>query len=359
MNRYVRSTLCFDLPFLPGNIGYLMALVYLNLPEPSWSQTSLNLRQFDYLGTLCLTAGTAFFLLVTASAGSLFPWISTQIVSLLICGLAFLTAFLLIEYQVTDPLLDLSLFRNPGLLTILVAAFFYGANLIGTMYYVPQFFQFVFDDRAMISGISTMSMMLGMGAGSTASAFVTSGSRDSLRTARPGAALLVLASGLMVRWNTDTSRAETIVVLGLLGVGQGFAMIGLLRSAQDSVDQHVVSTVTRAFAFVQASGHTFGVACFATLYMNRLQSSLAALGLDVDGILADMNDFIDAHGADMRQIVLDAFVSSMGRGWWLMFACAMAVLVLTFTVKEHRTRNEVASSFIGDSKSIPEVEKEP
>lgn len=296
-------------------------------------------------------------LFVTASGGTLFSWVPDHAVSLSITGLALLTAFFAIERLVPDPLLHPSLFYNPDILIILRAAFFYGANLVGTMYYVPQFFQIVLQDGAMISGISTVSMMLGMGAGSTALSFITHRRRDSVKNARAGPALQDLASGLMVRWSADTSRAETIVVLALLGLGQGAAMIGLLRVAQASVSQQAVGTATRLFAFVQASGHTFGVACFAVLYVNKLRSSFATLLLDVDEVLADMDSIGATYGADMRHRILDAVGSSMRSGWWLMAACAVTVLALTFMVEQRQTREEVDSSIFDDKKSIPESEK--
>ncbi|KAH8777785.1 hypothetical protein F5883DRAFT_544050 [Diaporthe sp. PMI_573] len=64
---------CFDLSVFPGMIGYVMAFFFLDLPEPSWTDPWLDFRQFDYLGTLCLTAGTACMLLVPASSGTLPP----------------------------------------------------------------------------------------------------------------------------------------------------------------------------------------------------------------------------------------------------------------------------------------------
>lgn len=334
-----------------------MALFCLNLPGPSWSQTWLNFRQFDYLGTIYLTAGTVCMLLVAGWGGTSFPWMSAEVVSISISGLAFLTAFFIIEPLVPDPLLPPSLFRNPSLQFILVATFFYGANLVGTLYYVPHFFQRVLQDNAMISGVSTLPMMLAMGVGSTASAFVTVKRWTSFETARFGAAMQALASGLMVRWSTETSRTETTMVLVLLGLGQGMALIGLLRTAQASVSKAALGTVTRLFMFVQASGHAFGVSCFAALYMNRLRSWLTAFVLDVDEVWDDMENVLETDGSDLRRSILDTFGPSMRSGWWLMFACAVTVLALSFLVDQHQIQEELDTSTFNDGESIGEAEK--
>lgn len=358
MKRYVYPTLCFNLHFIPGQIGYLMVLFLLNLPEPSWSQTCSNFRNFDYVGTLCLMVGTALMLIATSTDRTLFPEVADHMVMFSIFGLALLTAFFLNQRLVPDPLLHPSLLFDPNLLIILAAAFFFGAHLVGTMYYLPHFFQIVLQDNAMISGVSSLPLMLGTVLGTIASLAITSKCRMKFYTAFIGAAGLQLtASSQMVRWGTHTSRAETTVVLALLGLGQGATMVILLQTAQNSVSHHAVGTVTRVFAFFQASGHFFGVACFAALYMNRLQSSLAALMLDVDKTLADMDNIQATYGADVRHRILDACGSSMRSGWWLMSGCAVIVLGLSFLLEHRQRQSEGDPSVFDDSKSDVEFEK--
>lgn len=348
MSRYVFGEWHFNLDYLPGQIGYMMALFFLNLPEPSWSQTVLRLRQFDYLGSLCLTAGTVCTLLVTASGDTFLPWIADHVVGLSISGLACLTAFFCIEPLVPDPLLPPSLFHNHALFITVVAAFFYGANLVGTMYYVPHFFKVAFQDNAMKAGVSTQPFMMGLGVGIVLSLFVTSRyQHTSVKTARIGAAFLALASGLMVRWGADTSREETIFVLVILGVSQGAVMISLLRTAQVSVKRLAVGRTTRLFMFVQALGYAFGVACFAALSMHDACPSVAASVLGKNETLPTMESTDKVYGV-LRRLVLDEMVSRMRNGWWLMFACALAVLVLSFLVDQSQIQEEVDSHRVDD-----------
>lgn len=337
-----------------------MALFYL--PEPPISKASVSegcrkIRQFDYLGILCLTAGIVCVMLAAASGGTMSPWVTNHAVGLAIAGLAFFAALFFIEPLVPDPLLRPFLFRNRDLLVIVVAVFFYGSNLVGTMYYVPQFFQIVLQDNAMISSVSTLPMMLGGALGTAASLFITSRFGACLNIARFGAALQALASGLMVRWGTDTSRAETTMVLALLGLGQGSAMIGLLRSAQVSSGQMPPGTVSRLFMLVQAAGHTFGVALFAALYVNKLRSSLYSLVPNINETLADISSDKVAYGTDVRQRILDAYGSSMRSGWWLLFACAGILLILTFMVERSNTRGAVAPSTVDNGEKVSESER--
>lgn len=333
-----------------------MALFFLNLPEPSWADTWLNFRQFDYLGTLCLTMGTACMLLGTTSGGTLLPWISDHLQIASISGFALLTAFFFIEPLVPESLLHPSLFRNQGSLVVVVSAFVYGANLFGTIYYIPHFFQLAFEDSALISAVNTLPMMLGMGVGSMALVFTTPQRRIPFNAALFGATMTALASGLMVRWSSSTSREETVVVLALLGLGQGTAFIGLLRIAQASCSELAAGTTTRLLTFIQALGATFGVACFSALYMSKLKSSIGALLPDFEETLAAKGKIDDELVAGMRPLVRGAHGSSMQAGWWLMFACALTLLALSLLVDEAQIRNE-GESPSSDGEKVSEAEK--
>lgn len=344
-------------PFL-GCIGYLMALAFLNLPEPSWTDTWLNFSHFDYLGSLFLTASTFCMLLVSASGGTIFPWVSGHPVGLSIAGLALLGGFCFVEPLVPDPLLHPSLLLDPGLVITAIVAFFCGANLYGTMCYVPQFFQLVLEDSAFMSSVGTLPMMLSIAFGTAGATFITSRHQISVDSlARGGAALMALMSGLMVRWSTNTSRGEIFVVLSLLGLGQGAACIAPLRTVKTSVARSPAGSGAKIAMFFQALGSAFGVACFAALYMSRLQSSLGALVPDVAQTLADMGNAEDEYVAGMKPHVRDAYESSMPAGWWLMFACALVVLALSFLTRRSSARDDRDLSILDDSEKESEAEK--
>lgn len=340
-----------------GLVGYLMALAFLNLPEPSWADHWLSFRKFDYLGSLFLTAGTFCMLFASASGGTVFPWISGHPVGLCIAGLAILGAFCVVERSASDPLLHPSLFLDSSLIMTALVAFFYGANFYGTLYYVPHFFQLVLDDGAFISSLCILPMTVAMGVGAAGAIFITSRHHSSANSlAQGGAALMALASGLMVRWTTSTSRAEAVVVLGLLGLGQGTAFIGLVRSAQNYVGRSPARPGPRLFVFFQALGSAFGVACFAALYISRLQSSLGAVVPDVAATLAaDMSPDEDEYVTSMKPLVRQAYESSMQAGWCLVFLYGLAVLALSILLERSYIHGEMKMSHSDGVEKVSKV----
>lgn len=272
--------------------------------------------QLDYIGILVLVGGTVCILLGVSWGGNAFAWSDSHVAGCLVGGFVLLGLFILIERRVKDPVIDPSLFRNHTVLAITAAEFSYGANLIGLMYYVPQFFQLVFDDTATLSGVGLLPMMLGLGIGNP-----------------------IAASGLMARWNAHTSRAEAIVLLLILGMGQGAAMSGLLLTAQVATTPDLVGIVTGLAIFAQAVGDIFGIALFAAVYINKLRSSLSGLALSsaqIEEILQDVQSIRRSYSPGSRTQIVNAYAISMRNGWWLMFACAGALLLLTFLAKQHK-----------------------
>lgn len=335
-----------------------MSLAFLNLPGPFWTEIRLNIRQFDYLGSLCLTAGTFCILSVLASDGTVFPWISGHAVGLSIAGLALLGFFCFIEPLVPDPLLHSSLFLDDGLVMTVIMAILYGANLYGTLYYVPHFFQLVLHDGAFISSLCILPMTVAMGVAAAGATFVSSRHRGSINSiAQGGAALVALASGLMVRWSTTTSREQAVLVLLLLGLGHGTAFIGLVRGAQIHVGRSAAGSGSRLFMFFQVLGAAFGVAGFAALYTTRLQSTLGALVPDIAKILPHVGNDEDDYAASMKPDILDAYGFSMQAGWFLMFVCALAVLALRLVLERTYTREDIHMLYSDGAEKVSELEK--
>ncbi|KAH8777784.1 hypothetical protein F5883DRAFT_613988 [Diaporthe sp. PMI_573] len=129
----------------------------------------------------------------------------------------------------------------------------------------------------------------------------------------------------MARWSTSTSREETVVVLALLGLGQGTALIGLLRTAQAAGSQF-----TGVFTFVHVLGSAFGVGLFSAPYVNKLQSLLRVLVPDVAQTLAHTGKIEGGICAGFGPRVRDAFGFGMQAGWWLMLASVAEAEVAAF-----------------------------
>jgi MFS family permease len=159
-NRFATWRWCFYVNLCISPISLIITFFYLRIPTPKIDKE--RIKNFDIIGTITLTGGTVCLLLAISWGGNSFPWNSSHVIGCFIGGFALLQAFAIWEHYAKDPLMPPVFFRNRAIVAILFAEFFYGANLLGMMYYVPQFFQLVYGDSATMSGVALLPMMLGL-----------------------------------------------------------------------------------------------------------------------------------------------------------------------------------------------------
>lgn len=336
-SQYVTWRWCFYINLCISPISLLITLIFLPLPSPKIELS--RFKKFDYLGTLTLIGGATCLLLAISWGGNEFPWNNSRVIGCFIGGGVLVIVFGVLEHFVADPLMHPSFLRNRTVVAIFVAEFFYGCNLLGMMYYVPQFFQLVYGDSATLSGVGLLPMMLGLGIGNPIAGWVSSKYGLNLANAWLGSALLVLISGLITRWNVGTSRAEAVIELIILGVGQGAVMEGLLVGAQASVEPMHIGMVTGLVIFFQIVGNIFGIAVFAAVYQNELRSKLGHLALSasqVTTILGNVQLVKSEFSGQVRDAIVEVYSHSMKNGWWWLFACAAALLISSACAKQHK-----------------------
>ncbi|RYP62947.1 hypothetical protein DL771_009511 [Monosporascus sp. 5C6A] len=293
------------------------------------------------------------------NGGNAWPWRSGHVIGTMVGGGVMLVLFIAAERFAKFPLVDLSMFKGRTLIAIFGAEFFYGMVLLGSMYYPPQFFQLVFGDTATLSGVGLLPMMLGLMVGNPAAGFITSKKGISLLNAIVGAALQVPGLGLTTRWTAETTRAEAIIVPFFMGIGQGAIMSGLLLSAQVAVKPAQIGVVTGLCIFVQCVGNTFGIALFATVYVNRLSESLAQLGLEaqeVAHVLADVQAIRSLFSPDVVERIVDVYANNMRNGWWLLFAASCMCFICACLGKQHKFQDHAEAA--GDRPAASGEKKE-
>ncbi|KGO69080.1 Major facilitator superfamily domain, general substrate transporter [Penicillium expansum] len=322
-SQYVTWRWCFYINLCISPISLIITIIFLRIPTPKVDKE--RIQNFDVIGSITLIGGTTCLLLGISWGGNNFLWNDSRVIGCLVGGILLLMIFVIWEHWAKDPFMPPVFLRSRAIVAIFFAEFFYGTNLLGMMYYVPQFFQLVYGDSATISGVALLPMMLGLAIGNPIAGWLTSKYGLSLSNAWIGAALAVLSSGLITRWAAGTSRAEAIVELIILGIGQGAVMEGLLVGAQFSVEPMHIGIITGLVIFVQTVGNIFGIAIYAALYQNVLRTKLHHLALTVEQIetiLSDIQKVKMQFRGEMHQSIIEVYAESLQNGWWWLFACA-------------------------------------
>jgi DHA2 family multidrug resistance protein-like MFS transporter len=196
-------------------VAVAFAAVWFLLPESRSSERS----RFDGAGVALASAGLATLVYGVIQAGQN-GWSNAGAIGEMLAGGVVLCAFVLWERRVTEPLLDLGLFRSPGFTwgTILGATVSFA--LFGLLFAVPQYFQDVVGVNAMGSGLRLLPMIGGLLAGA--------GLGDALAR-RLGPKLTVALGALSAERSGVGSGA--IQALRMVGSSFGAAILGSILNS--------------------------------------------------------------------------------------------------------------------------------
>jgi hypothetical protein len=150
---------------------------------------------------------------------SRYPWNSSPVISsFIVSGVGF-ASFILVENYSSNPLIPLHLFENRNFVLSLADSFLIGWVTIGTVYYIPVFFQKAQNETPTLSGIKMFSMMFGLVCFSIITGIVISKTGKYTMFPAIGSAVMTMAMGIMTLWNLNVSSGQeegSILILGMI-----------------------------------------------------------------------------------------------------------------------------------------------
>ena len=231
-------------------------------------------HRFDLAGAGFLTAGTVGLLwamLRGGGTGFADPWVLASLTA----ALVFAAAFIVQERRHPEPMIPPSLLRDRTVRISALAGLGAGGMLFGISSYVPAFVQGAMGGDVTDAGLSVLAMGIGWPIASTSSGWFLRwwGFR---RTALLGGVLLALGGLGLWTFEADTSRLWVMLVVGVIGLGMGFAMTITLIAPQEVVDWQRRGAVTGLVQFSRTIGGTILVAAMGAVLAGTLRSELAS-----------------------------------------------------------------------------------
>lgn len=208
------------------------AIFFVNLPIGALA-LALGLRvlaesrnpaahRLDLLGQVLVIAGLTA-LTYGLIEGQSMGWGSPLILALFGAAAALAITFLLVEARTREPLLPLGLFRSVVFSTANGAALIVGFALLGTVFFIAQYFQEVQGYTALQSGERTLPNTIGIFIMAPLAGRITARFGPRLPVAL-GAVFSGVALLLLTRLTATTSYGEIWWNLGLLGIGFGLML---------------------------------------------------------------------------------------------------------------------------------------
>ncbi len=287
----------------------LLALVVIALAlKPRTGRFS---HRIDYTGFVLLTGALSSFVIATSLGGSVFAWVSVEVVGLVMLSVLLLVAFIFVEARAAEPVLPLALFRNNTFVITNSVGFLVGMAMFGTITFLPLYLQIAKGVSPTGSGLQLIPMMVGLILSSTLAGFFMS--RTGRYRVLPILSSAVLVAGLLLLgfMRLDTPDLQVAVYMFLVGIGIGPITSVGITATQNAVSNEVVGVATASSSMFRQIGGAIGVTLFGALFSTGLAIHLGDL-LPAGGTSnAFSSEALAALPGPVRERMLEGFSSAL------------------------------------------------
>ncbi|KAJ2449747.1 hypothetical protein EV183_004714 [Coemansia sp. RSA 2336] len=255
----------------------IVAVLYLRLPMPKGSFW-IKLKQVDFVGGLVLIGSVVMLLLALTWGGKTFSWTSAPVICLLVFGALTLGLFLLVEWKVAaNPIVPLHLFSSRNVSLMVLSQFFLWIGMYSVVFFVPIWYAIVKNSSSINLGLHLLPFLLGISVVSIGVGLWVSKTRQYRGFIFIGTMLFVLGSGLTILFDEQTSSAEQVCFLLIMGCGMGFIIQTMLLAMQVAVPIKHMASATAVFMFARMLGSSMGIAILQSIFQNEALPKLDSL----------------------------------------------------------------------------------
>jgi EmrB/QacA subfamily drug resistance transporter len=256
-----RATFYVNLP-----VG-LVAVIALYLYFPFWRPKDIK-RHIDWAGVATLVLCVVPLLLALTWVTD-YGWASTRVELLLALAVAMFGAFIQAETRAVEPMIPLSLFREPVISMCSIGVFVVGIAMFGMIIYLPLFMQGVLGVTATRSGNLLTPLMLGIVFGTFVCGQVTLRLRSYKVPSITGSLFVTAGTILFARMGIMTRPSEVILAMISAGFGMGLILPAYTVAVQNAAPHRHMGVATATSTFFRSIGSTVGVAIFGSLLLTN------------------------------------------------------------------------------------------
>ncbi|KAF5497611.1 Efflux pump dotC [Colletotrichum siamense] len=275
-------------------------------------------RAIDVVGILLALAGTTSLMLGLTWGGGEYPWASAAVLTTLLVGFFICVVFVLWQWKGPRyPLVPLDIFRARMTIGACITMAINGWNFVVQVYYIPTFYQLVYNYGATRSGVMLLPITLVQTASSTLSGLIVHWVGRYRECILFGWLCWSVGLGLMSTLDETSGLGKQIGYSLLIGVGVGNTLQPALVAIQAGVPRKDMAVVTSFRNFVRNLGATFGLAICGTILNNIVKSSVNDLDLSVeqrDSLLSNPQQYIsslsDEDAQRIRAVLAPAYQKS-------------------------------------------------
>lgn len=255
----------FDINVPIGIMGMVASLIILR------NYKSPHVRYFDLIGFLSLAAFLTCLLLALANGNSAWNtggWTSTYILTNFAISLAGLVVFLITEFSIQHPLIDLRIFKNFNFTISNIVFFIFGLGMYGSTFLLPIYLQNSLGYTPLQAGLVFFPM--GILVGITAPlAGMFSDKFDGRIPAVVGLALMAFTLYQYNFLSYLSEKSQIMFPLYLRGIAMGLIMSPLATVAISEITHEKMAQASGLINVIRQIGGSFGVALFGAILTQR------------------------------------------------------------------------------------------
>ncbi|MBA3413681.1 MAG: MFS transporter, partial [Chloroflexia bacterium] len=311
-------------------------------------------RRLDWAGLLTFSAALTL-LVFGLLRGNAEGWSSPAIVATLTAAAFLIGAFLVVEARAAEPMLPLTLFRNPTFAGVQLAAFAISASMLALFLYITLYLQNILGLSPLAAGARYLPLTLvAFVVARIVGAGLFGGSPRILLTVGLG----LVGFGLVLMHGVDAYGSWMTLLPGFLVAGAG---LGVVNAVVADAALKVVPPERGGMAagindtFRQV-GFTIGIALWGALFLDRAEDSIMtnlppAVGVDAamarelaEAASSGNLDFaVSAMPPDVREATIRAAREGFVGGFndillWGGIVCCVGAFLALILVRDHALR---------------------
>ncbi|MCG6957621.1 MAG: DHA2 family efflux MFS transporter permease subunit [Gemmatimonadetes bacterium] len=264
----------FDVNVPVGIMGIFAAGIILREYRPAPQ------RSFDMLGFVSLSAGLTALLLGLANGNSAWNtggWTSNFILGSFAIAFFGLAIFLVTEFNVRHPLIEIGLFENFNFSMSNLVLFIFGVGMFGANFLVPIYLQNSLGYTPLQAGL--VFLPVGILVGVTAPfAGMFADRHDARVPIVLGMGLLAVTMFQFSHLSLLSEKSQILFPLYLRGIAMGLLMSPLTTIAISEIPNRKMAQASGLINVIRQIGGSFGVALFGTILTRRTIYHAATYG---------------------------------------------------------------------------------
>jgi len=354
----------FDVNVPIGIVGILAGLVIFR------EHKSERTRSFDIVGLVSMTVFLCGLQLGLANGNAMWNtdgWTSTYILSCFGASAVGLIIFLVTEFSIEHPLIDLSLFKDRDFALGNIVLFIFGLGMFGSIFLLPLYLQSSLGYTPLQAGMIFLPMGILTAIASPISGIISD--RFGARTPIIIGLVLMAASLYLNRYLSLFSEIGQIMIpISIRGFGMGFILAPLSAVTISHIQQRKMAQASGLNNFLRQIGGSVGIAIFGALLTTQVKLHMNALGESVSlyspkfrEVIAQLFNFaLQSSGGTMNEAATKAqallmvrlsklaFVSAVGDVFTIAALISAAAIIPALLLKESRRQAGVMRPILVD-----------